>query len=76
MRSISTPATSSNFVVIVAHLLPLTKIPAMAVRFSTIHRWDFCRALYRSYYNNKIYVTRINFLLIVKKISFFDKFAQ
>ena len=48
----------------------------MAVRFSTIHRWDFCRALYRSYYNNKIYVTRINFLLIVKKISFFDKFAQ
>jgi hypothetical protein len=69
----------------------------MAVRFSTIHRWDFCRALYRSHYNNKIvlsataffhdapqlhhfdnkiYVTRINFLLIVKKISFFDKFAQ
>ena len=26
----------------------------MAVPFSTIHRWDFCRALYLSHYNNKI----------------------
>ena len=31
---------------ITRYLLPLTKIPAMAVRFSTIHRWDFCRASY------------------------------
>ena len=45
----------------------------MAVPFSTIHRWDFCRALYLSHYNKKIV---FNYEFCKKKYAFFDIFAQ
>ena len=44
----------------------------MAVPFSTIHRWDFCRALYMSHYNNKIVLSATDFFHDAPQLHHFD----
>ena len=44
----------------------------MAVPFSTIHRWDFCRALYMSHYNNKIVLSATDFFHDAPQLHYFD----